>query len=517
MLKHGLSRVSRYYMVISSCTASPEAIAICGQSFGTKAALRQAAPAVGVAALSASLLVGGKEVERQDISVSAVGEPTLVRDPTQGAALYPFAPTYGIYGIDDLKLRSLQDLLMARYCLVTPSAAICQNLAWYGTDPTVGTRVVPISAAQYDVNVRGAAGPSDTRYSIVYAPGSSPPYDIQAQSDTPWVLSDGSGRRRWADLPQEVRDAIADTATAEEEWRVVGRVGEVGAFAPPAGYDPATQADYPLSVEISGSDRIFREPAAIPGTSVLERGGPLINERPDRRVGAAYPPADGFVPGSLGEPDIRTGPRVKPLTLAGTSTPGGDPGYKEKKVGAPLPGADGQLDSDDEIAIPPVDVCVAPCIVEIGKAAQDILDKAEDLWEYLLDPFLEDYTLPPGNFFFDIGSSGHPLDRIMGACIVEIEPVPDGYGRFVTNFAISDYHPRNIGLVQFEFLPDSERVVSSSIPRRFRVREEPIQVRGFDLLYSPSSDMPCKAVGWSPRTGIEGTLRVFVKRYQLRI
>lgn len=504
-------------MVISSCTASPEAIAICGNSFGTKAALRQAAPSVGVAALSASLLVGGKEVERQDISVSSVGEPTLVRDPAQGAALYPFAPTYGIYGIDLARLTGLQDLLLSRYCINLPSAPICEGLAWRGVRNDGRALVYSIAENVYDVNRTGITGPNDNEYGLQRAPGTSPPYDLIDQSIVPWRLATPNGERRWADLPQEVRDAIADTATAEEEWRVVGRVGEVGAFAPPTGYDPATQADYPLSVEIAGSDRIFREPATIPGTSVLERGGPLINERPDRRVGAAYPPVDGFVPGSLGEPDIRTGPRVKPLTLAGTSTPGGDPGYKEKKVGAPLPGADGQLDSDDEIAIPPIDVCVAPCIVEIGKAAQEILDKAEDLWEYLLDPFLEDYTLPPGNFFFDIGSSGHPLDRIVGACIVEIEPVPDGYGRFVTNFAISDYHPKNIGLVQFEFLPDSERVVSSSIPRRFRVREEPIQVRGFDLLYSPSSDMPCKAVGWSPRTGIEGTLRVFVKRYQLRI
>lgn len=504
-------------MAISSCTASPEAIAICSGSFGTSSALRQAAPAVGVAALSASLLVGGKEVERQDISVSAVGEPTLVRDPAQGSALYPFAPTYGIYGISKAALEGLQDLLLLRYCAQSGNSQICSGLRWFG-DIQGFPYIIATDRPPASVNNVRTYPNGDSYYQLTYDQAAYPGYG-PFESPVPWELKNTQGeQRRWADVGQSVRDAAADLASPEEEWGVVEKVGEVGAFAPPAGYDPATQADYPLSVEISGSERIFREPATIPGTSVLERGGPLINERTgQRRVGAAYPPADGFVPGSLGEPDIRTGPRVKPLTLAGTSTPGGNPSYKEKKVGAPLPGADGQLDSDDEIAIPPVDVCVAPCIVDLGKAAQDILDKAEDLWEYLLDPFLEDYTLPPGNFFFDIGSSGHPLDRIMGACIVEIEPIPAGYGRFVTNFAISDYHPKNIGVIQFEFLPDSERVVSSSIPRRFRVREEPIQVRGFDLLYSPSSDMPCKAVGWSPRMGIEGTLRVFVKRYQLRI
>ena len=504
-------------MAISSCTASPEAVAICSGSFGTSSALRQATVPVSVAAISATIYLGDREAARQEKSVNVVGSATLIKEPSQGEALNPFAPMFGIYGISKERLEGLQDLLLVRYCSQT-GAGFCSALKWqgwlWGNSYTLAIDREPTSVN----TVQRFGGEQKPYYMLTYDRVVYPGFQDR-QSDLPWELvNTADGERMWGRVSQEVRDAAAALATPEEEWGIVSRQGELGSMSPPAGYDPANPSPLagPISVEISGTDRVFRQPATIPGTTATELGGPLIQEGDRRRVGVGYPDVSGFVPGGISQPGANLGQGTKPLTFAGTNTTGGEGQYKERKVGFPLPGPDGQLDSDDEISIPPTDVCAAPCIQDIKKKLDFATDYCEELWEYFLDYSLEDYRLPPNNFFFDIGSSGHPLDTIIAASIIREEDVPDAYGRFITNFAIAPFHPKNIGLLQFEYAPDIDRGQGELGVTGFRIRSEPQQVRGFSLVYPASVHLPCKAVGWSPRTGISGRLRVFVRRYQLK-
>lgn len=504
-------------MVISSCTASPEAVAICGNSFGTQSALRQASVPTGIAALSATMLLGGRKAAQDTAQVEVVGSATLVREQGQGDALNPAASMYGIYGIDKAKLEALQDIALLRYCASSGNSQICQNLRWFGLlqgfPYIISTDRPPTSVNQVTTSSNG-----DSYYRLEYDQATYPGYG-PFDSTIPWELKNtASEDRRWATVGQDVRDAAVDLLSPEEQWSVVEKKGTLGQMAYPAGYDPnspsSIEAAGPMSIEISGTDRIFRQPQAIPGTTAVEIGGPLIQEGSDRRVGAGYPGISGFVDGS--QPGIDVGQRTKPLTFAGTGTTGGAGQYQERKVGFPLPGADGQLDSDDEISIPPTDICVAPCIQDIKKKLDFATDYCEELWEYFLDYSLEDYRLPPNNFFFDIGSGGHPLDTVIGASIIREQDVPASYGQFLTNFAIAPFYPKNIGLLQFEYAPNIDRGQGELGVTGFRIRSEPQQVRGFSLVYSPTVQLPCKAVGWSPRTDILGRLRVFVRRYQLK-
>lgn len=505
-------------MAISSCTASPEAVAICSGSFGTSSALRQATAPVSIATVSAAIYLGDREAARQEKSVEIVGDATLVKEPNQGEALNPFAPMYGIYGIDKASLETLQDLLLSRFCQISNSG-ICQTLYWQGF---VGAfpgfpSGVPNDRRISILNKVTTYPSGEVNYDIVFEDdGSGRP--IAYASWQPWRLVNPAGDRAWAKVDQTTRDAAADLATPEEEWGIVSRQGELGSMSPPAGYDPANPSPLagPISVEISGTDRVYRQPATIPGTTATELGGPLIQEGDRRRVGAGYPGASGFVPGGVSQPGTSLGQGAKPLTFPGTNTTGGQGQYKERKVGFPLPGPDGQLDSDDEISIPPTDVCAAPCIQDIKKKLDFATDYCEELWEYFLDYSLEDYRLPVNNFFFDIGSFGHPLDTIIAASVIREEDVPASYGQFITNFAIAPFYPKNIGLLQFEYAPNIDRGQGELGVTGFRIRSEPQQVRGFSLVYSPTAQLPCKAVGWSPRTDILGRLRVFVRRYQLK-
>lgn len=505
-------------VVISSCTASPESIAICGSSFGTRSALRQATPGIVTSALAATIVLGGRKAAQRSEQVEFVGDATLVREQGQGDALNPAVPMFGIYGIDKAALETLQDLLLHRLCQASNSA-VCQSLLWQGligalpgfpfnlpNDREIATlnRAVtyPLGEVNYDIVFQDDGSGRPTTYA----------------SWQPWRLVNPSGGRAWESVDQGTRDAAAALASPEEEWGTVRRKGTLGGLSYPAGYDPNSPASRdaagPMSIEISGTDRIFRQPQPIPGTSAVEVGGPLIQEGDDRRVGAGYPGISGFVDTSQPGLDVRQ--RTKPLVFAGTGTTGGSPQYREKKVGFPLPGPDGQLDSDDQMEIPPTDVCEAPCIQDIKKKVDFTADYCEELWEYFIDYALEDYRLPEENYFFDIGSFGHPKDTIIAASVIQKEPIPQTYGRFVTNFAISDFHPKNIGLLQFEYVPDIDRGQGELGEFGFRIRSEPIQVRGFGLVYGSPIKLPARAVGWSPRTGIEGRLRVFVKRFQLK-
>lgn len=507
-------------MVISSCTASPEAVAICGGSFGTSSALRQAAPVAATAALSAGLLIGGREVDTVQTTADAVGGVTLVRRPEQPVgALNPALPLYDIYGIDLIRLRSIQDLLMSRYCIQNPSASFCANLAWYGLDPTAGIRVVPISADIYDVNRTQAAGPSDDRYSLMYPPGTSPPFDIRSQSITPWVLTTPQGERKWADLPQDIRDIIADSATDEEEFRIVQPLGQLGGLNYPPGYVPgsAEARANPASVRVSGTDRIFREPATIPGTSVLEQGGPLINERGSRRVGAGYPgSATNFQEGA----GASVGSRGGSLTQSATGADGQTPAHNEKKIGFPLPGADGQIDSDDQVSQEQSDPCQAPCIQDILDNVLDIADWVSDLWEFTTDYAVEDYLLPEGNFRFSIEGTGHPKDQIVGACIIQSGPVPQWFGRyFGDSLWVSTLYPKNLGSIQFTYKGIADRLVGfeGTAGLDLKLESPHTEIRSFNSLIFPSPDFPAKEISFQARAGVDCRLRVLVRRYQLPI
>lgn len=507
-------------MVISSCTASPEAVAICGGSFGTSSALRQAAPVAATAALSAGLLIGGREVDTVQTTADAVGGVTLVRRPEQPVgALNPALPLYDIYGIDLARLTGLQDLLLSRYCINLPSAPICEGLAWRGVRNDGTALVYSIAENVYDVNRTGITGPDDNRYGLQRAPGTSPPYDLIASSIVPWRLATPNGERRWADLPQDIRDIIADTATDEEEFRIVQPVGQLGGLSYPPGYDlasPEARAN-PASVRVSGTDRIFREPATIPGTSVLEQGGPLINERGNRRVGAGYPgSATNFQEGA----GASVGSRGGSLTQSATGADGQTPAHNEKKVGFPLPGADGQLDSDDQVSQEQSDPCQAPCIQDILDNVLDIADWVSDLWEFTTDYAVEDYLLPEGNFRFSIEGTGHPKDQIVGACIIQSGPVPQWFGRyFGDSLWVSTLYPKNLGSMQFTYKGIADRLVGfeGTAGLDLKLESPHTEIRSFNSLIFPSPDFPAKEISFQARAGVDCRLRVLVRRYQLPI
>lgn len=507
-------------MVISSCTASPEALAICGGSFGTSSALRQAAPVAATAALSAGLLIGGRQVDSVSESVEVVGGATLVREPGQpSGALNPSAGMYGVYGIDKASLETLQDLLLSRLCQISNSD-ICQTLYWQGF-------VGAFPGVPFGV-------PNDREVSIlnrvVNYPSGEVNYDIVLEDDgsgrpiayaswQPWRLVNPAGDRAWAEVDQVTRDAAADLATPEEEWGVVKRKGTLGGLSYPAGYDPASPSARanPASVQISGTDRVFREPAFVPGTTTLEQGGPLINERGRRRVGAGYPgAATNFQEGT----GVSVGSRGGSITQSATGADGQTPAHNEKKVGFPLPGADGQIDSDDQISQEQSDPCQAPCIQDILDNVLDIADWVSDLWEFTTDYAVEDYLLPEGNFRFSIEGTGHPKDQIVAGCIIQSGPVPQWFGRyFDDSLWVSTLYPKNLGSLQFTYKGIADRLIgfenATGLDLKF---ESPhTEIRAFNSLIFPSPDFPAKEISFQARTGVDCRLRVLVRRYQLPI
>jgi len=507
-------------MVISSCTASPEAIAICGSSFGTSSALRQAAPVAATAALSAGLLIGGRQVDSVSESVEVVGGATLVREPGQpSGALNPSAGMYGIYGIDKAALEALQDLLLSRLCQISNSD-ICQALYWQGF---IG------EFPGFSFGVPNDRGISLLNRIVTY-PSGEVNYDIVFEDDgsgrpmayaswQPWRLVNPAGDRAWASVDQATRDAAAALATPEEEWGIVKRKGTLGGLSYPPGYTPgsAEARANPASVQVSGTDRIFREPATIPGTSVLEQGGPLINERGNRRVGAGYPgSATNFQEGA----GASVGSRGGTLTQSATGADGQTPAHNEKKVGFPLPGADGQLDSDDQVSQEQSDPCQAPCIQDILDNVLDIADWVSDLWEFTTDYAVEDYLLPEGNFRFSIEGTGHPKDQIVAACIIQSGPVPQWYGRyFDDSLWVSTLYPKNLGSMQFTYEGIADRLIGfeNTSGLDLKLESPHTEIRSFNSLIFPSPDFPAKEISFQARAGLDCRLRVLVRRYQLPI
>lgn len=472
------------------------------------------------AALSAGLLIGGREVDSVSESVSVVGAPTLVREPGQPiGALNPSAEMYGIYGISKERLEGLQDLLLVRYCIQN-GGTFCSGLRWrgslWGNFYTLATDRPPTS-----VNTIQRFGASQTPYYMLTYDRVVYPGFQDRQSEVPWELINTAspGERPWEQVSQDVRDAAAALATPEEEWGIVERKGTLGGLNYPPGYVPgsAEARANPASVRVSGTDRIFREPATIPGTSVMEQGGPLINERGSRRVGAGYPgSATNFQEGA----GASVGSRGGSLTQSATGADGQTPAHNEKKVGFPLPGADGQLDSDDQVSQEQSDPCQAPCIQDILDNVLDIADWVSDLWEFTTDYAVEDYLLPEGNFRFSIEGTGHPKDQIVGACIVQSGPVPQWFGRyFDDSLWVSTLYPKNLGSMQFTYKGIADRLVGfeGTAGLDLKLESPHTEIRSFNSLIFPSPDFPAKEISFQARAGVDCRLRVLVRRYQLPI